>query len=222
MAFRAYLSGLILALCLAASAHAVVPELRQPAWTELSLEQKQILAPLSRDWDNMEAYRKKKWLGIAKRYPRMSPGEQARVQSQMRDWATLTPDQRKQAREQYKNLKKASPEKKEAIRQKWEQYQNLSEEEKKRLAEKAAKKRSPKHGIVRTAPVQKVPASITPPLPALAAPVDTAAQTPAATSIESEPAPPPAAAPPPDPQPQADQASPGTAPGATPAAAPQQ
>jgi hypothetical protein len=55
MALRALLPGLILALSLLSSAHAVVPELRQPSWAELTLEQKQILAPLSRDWDKMEA-----------------------------------------------------------------------------------------------------------------------------------------------------------------------
>ena len=47
MAFRALFTGLILAFSLlAAPAQAVVPELRQPAWTELTLEQKQILLDL--------------------------------------------------------------------------------------------------------------------------------------------------------------------------------
>jgi hypothetical protein len=54
MAFRALVAGLILALSLLSPAGAVVPELRQPSWAELSQEQKQILAPLSRDWDKME------------------------------------------------------------------------------------------------------------------------------------------------------------------------
>lgn len=184
MAFRALLRGLILALCLISSAHAVVPELRQPAWAELSQEQKQILTPLSRDWDKMEAYRKKKWLGIAKRYPTMKPGEQARVQSQMKDWASLTPDQRKQAREQYKSLQKVPPEKKEALLQKWEEYQNLSEDEKKRLAEKAARKPSPKPGTSRPVASQKIPATIPQPLPAIAAPQEPAA---AAAAVSSPP-----------------------------------
>lgn len=140
MALRALVAGLILAVTLISPAQAVVPELRQPAWAELTLEQKQILAPLARDWDKMEAFRKKKWLGIAKRYPTMQPEEQARVQRRIKDWASLTPEQRSQARVQYKNLKTAPPERKEAIKQKWEQYKELPDEEKKRLAEKAAKK----------------------------------------------------------------------------------
>jgi len=211
MAFREFFTGLILALCLTASAHAVVPELRQPAWVDLSQEQKQILAPLSRDWDKMEAYRKKKWLGIAKRYPTMAPTEQARVQSQMKEWASLTPEQRKQAREQYKHMQKAPPEKKEAIKQKWEEYQNLSEEEKRRLAEKAASKPSPKPGVARPQPSQKIPPSIPQPLPATVPPAETAGAPPAGTAASSEPSVP-TASPAPDAAPQPAPASSAPAP----------
>ncbi|MDP1653499.1 MAG: DUF3106 domain-containing protein [Rhodocyclaceae bacterium] len=155
-------------------AQAVVPELGQPAWIELTQEQKQILAPLARDWDKMEAFRKKKWLGIAKRYPTMKPEEQARVQRRIKDWASLTPEQRTQARVQYKNLKTAPPERKEAIKEKWEQYSELPDEEKKRLAEKAARKplaKSPKS-------TPKLPATTLHPLPTAAVPPPTPAATP--------------------------------------------
>lgn len=187
MAFRALFTGLILAFSLLSPAQAAVPELRQPAWVELPLEQKQILSPLSRDWDKMEAFRKKKWLGIAKRYPSMKPEEQARVQSQMKDWANLTPDQRKQARAQYKTLQKAPPEKKEAIKQKWEQYKDLPDEEKKRLAEKAASKPSPKPGTAKSlAPTPKLPATAPQPLPT--APVAAPAPPPVPSEASTQPA----------------------------------
>lgn len=179
MALRALVAGLILVFSFSPSARAVVPELRQPAWVELTQEQKQILAPLARDWDKMEAFRKKKWLGIAKRYPGMKPQEQARVQRRMQDWASLTPEQRTQARARYKNLKTVPPEQKEALKKKWEQYKELPEEEKKRLAEKAARKRSPKTH------------SLTPKLPPGSQPLPTAA--PAVTSPPSQLPPPPAA-----------------------------
>ncbi len=179
MAFRALVAGLILTLSLFSPAHAVVPELRQPAWAELTQEQKQVLSPLSRDWDKMEAARKKKWLGIAKRYPTMKPEEQARVQRRMQDWANLTPEQRTQARTQYKSLKTAPPEHKAAIKKKWDQYKELPDEEKKRLAEKAASK-SLKPGTAK--PLGLVPKlSATSPQPLPAAP----------TIPSVEPAPPP-------------------------------
>ena len=65
----------------------------QPGWTELSAQQKSVLAPLSGTWDRMENYRRKKWLGIAQRFPAMAPDEQRRVQGQMQEWAKLTPEQ---------------------------------------------------------------------------------------------------------------------------------
>lgn len=193
MAFRAVVTGLILLFSLFSPAHAVVPELRQPAWAELTQEQKQILAPLSRDWDKMEAFRKKQWLGIAKRYPAMKPEEQARIQRRMQDWVSLTPEQRAQARTQYKSLKTAPPEKKQAIRQKWEQYKELPDEEKKRLAEKAARD-SKKAGMVKPlglAPKQAP--TLSQPLPTAAAPQPTPqpAPLPAPTPAQAEAALPP-------------------------------
>jgi hypothetical protein len=176
MAFRALVAGLILALSFFSPAQAVVPELRQPAWAELTQEQKLILAPLSRDWDKMESFRKKKWLGIAKRYPSMKPEEQARVQRRMQDWANLTPEQRTQARAQYKTLKAAPPEKKQSIKEKWEQYKELPDEEKKRLAEKAERKRPVKPHALAPKPVvapQPLPGAaapaVVPPAPAATA-----------------------------------------------------
>lgn len=210
MAFRALAAGLILAFSLPAPAQVVVPELGQPAWAALSPEQKQILAPLARDWDKMEAYRKKKWLGIAKRYPTMKPEEQARIQRRIHDWASLTPEQRTQARVRYKNLKTAPPERKEAIRQKWEEYKDLPDEEKKRLAEKAGRKPSSKLGIAKSRPAApKLPLTTPMPLPAPSAPpaapqkaaAPASPATPAVapaqtdTSEQAVPAPPPATPP---------------------------
>lgn len=91
-------------------------------WAELTAEQQQVLAPLKADWDMLEPERKRKWLGIAKRYPKMTPKGQERVQRRMHAWAKLTPEQRRQARETYKRLAK-SPEKKKALRDKWAEYQ---------------------------------------------------------------------------------------------------
>lgn len=194
MAFRALVAGLILSLSLFSPSHAVVPELRQPAWAELSQEEKQILAPLSRDWDRMEAVRKKKWLGIAKRYPSMKPEEQARVQRRMQEWTSLTPEQRTQARTQYKNLKTVPPVQKQGIKEKWEQYKELPDEEKKRLTEKAARNAAPKASAGRPTPKKSVSGLSY--LPEAAAPAKAASLPvqPASDTTESEETPSPAAA----------------------------
>ena len=130
-----------------APAFAIVPSLKQPTWLELTAEQKQILAPLAGEWDGLEAWRRKKWIGIAQRYPAMNSEEQARIQRRMIDWVKLSPDERKAAREKYKHLQKAPPEDKEAIKQKWQEYKQLPEDERQRLKEEAAKaKPLPKPG----------------------------------------------------------------------------
>ena len=134
-------------------AYAVVPPLRQPTWVELTPEQKQILAPLSGEWDKLESFRQQKWLGIAQRYPAMNAEEQSRIQRRMKDWVKLSPEERKAARAKYKNLQKAPPEHKEAFKQKWHEYKQLPEEEKQRLNEAAKARPQPKPGKAAKAPV---------------------------------------------------------------------
>ena len=104
----------------------------RPTWIELSPEQRQILAPLQDDWENFERERRQKWIGIAKRYPKMNPEEQARVQRRMQAWAKLTPEQRRQARENYKNLAK-DKDRHGNLREQWAEYQALPPEERQSL-----------------------------------------------------------------------------------------
>lgn len=158
-----------LTLALAAPTGAVVPPLKQPKWSELSPQQREILAPLSVEWDKLESFRKKKWLGITQRYPSLSPQEQQRVQRRMQAWVKLTPEQRKQAREQYKNLKKTPPEQRQAIKQKWQEYEELPDAEKERLKQSAKRKPQAKSaaGKARPAAAVTVPAAPVPvPVPA--------------------------------------------------------
>jgi hypothetical protein len=112
----------------------------RPAWIELSPEQRQILAPLQEDWENFERERRLKWIGIAKRYPKMKPEEQARVQRRMQAWAKLTPEQRRQARESYKNLAR-DKDKHGNLREQWAEYQALPPEERLTLMPAPAEKK---------------------------------------------------------------------------------
>lgn len=161
--------GLILAVALwlasPLSHSSIVSPLSQPSWAQLTAEQKRVLAPLSGEWDKMENFRRKKWLGIAQRYQSLSPDEQARMQRRMIAWAKLTPDERKRAREQYKSLQKAPPEKKEAVKLKWQEYKELPESERARLKAEATQKPTP-----RPAPSKPVAAPKTPPAPEATAP----------------------------------------------------
>jgi len=117
------LAALILGLCFALSALAATAEKKQPDWVKLTPEQQQILAPLAGDWNTLDERPRKKWLLLAKRYPKMKPDEQQRLQTQMKDWAKLTPEQRRVARENFKKLAKQPPEKREAVKKNWHEYQ---------------------------------------------------------------------------------------------------
>ena len=86
MVKRRLIGGVILIFALSTPIFATPPTSAiigtppQPGWTQLSPQQKNILAPLAKDWDELENIRKKKWLGIAERYPNMKPDEQQRMQ----------------------------------------------------------------------------------------------------------------------------------------------
>lgn len=118
---------------LASSAIAATPRQPPPTWAELSTEQKQVLAPLEAEWDKIDAQRRRKWIGIAKRYPSMSPEEKAKVERRMRPWASLSTEERRAARDRYKKLERMPPEKRDILKQRWDEYKQLPEEERKRL-----------------------------------------------------------------------------------------
>jgi hypothetical protein len=148
-------------------AQAVVPPLDQPSWAKLVPEQRAILTPLAKEWDAMDAFQRKKWLGIAQRYPSMSPAEQASMQRNMRDWARLAPEERKAAREKYKKLKKIPPEQQRTVKEQWEEYRALPREERQLLRESAARtpkvKTPAKHPAASSSGHSSMSPSITPP-----------------------------------------------------------
>jgi len=103
-----------------------------PRWSELSVPQREILAPLSGEWDRLDSASRKRWLGVAKRYPKMTPVGQKRVQTRMRKWAALTPQQREEARAQYKHMKRKTGSAE--LRREWQRYQALPPQEREALA----------------------------------------------------------------------------------------
>jgi len=113
------------------SATAARVEAGGPRWASLTGPQRQILAPLERDWALIDAPRKAKWLEVAARFPAMPAAEQQRVQERMAEWARMTPTQRGRARLSFQESKQFSPEEKQA---RWEAYQALPDDQRKALA----------------------------------------------------------------------------------------
>ena len=127
----------------------------QPSWSELTVPEKIILAPLSDDWDSLEAYRQKMWLGIVARFSSMSALEQRRVQGQMQAWGKLTPDQRDLARKNFMTASQLPAEKKQALRQKWMEYSRLTSNEKSAFMQQSGEKLVLKRQLPQ--PVSKAP-----------------------------------------------------------------
>lgn len=118
------------------SAAGPTPPVSGPGWSTLTPAQQQALAPLKPAWDSNDAARKRKWIEVADRFPRMPAEERQRVQERMASWAAMTPADRAQARLQFQETRRIGAEERQA---RWQAYQALPEEERKRLAQAAAK-----------------------------------------------------------------------------------
>lgn len=93
----------------------------RPLWSELSPQQQHILGPLAADWENLDTVRRKKWVTIANRYPKMKPDQQQRLQERMQAWAKLTPEERRIARAKYQKLKELPQPQRQEISRQWRQ-----------------------------------------------------------------------------------------------------
>ena len=139
---------------------------RPPRWHQLSPAQRQILEPLAQEWNNLPEDRRLKWLGIAARYPKMTPIEKTRLQERMKTWASLSPAEREKARAQYQKLRSAPPEQRKAMEQRWQEYDALPKEEKKRLQEAPRRPLAPQT----SASAPRIPETRKPPKAVLIAP----------------------------------------------------
>jgi hypothetical protein len=123
-------------LCLCSNA--ALAQQGGPAWQQLSPQQRTALAPLEREWGSIDEPRKRKWLDIADRLPKMSPDERERVQNRMSAWSQLSPDERGRARQRYQEAREVSPQERQ---QRWEAYQSLPPERRRELAQGARARR---------------------------------------------------------------------------------
>ena len=71
MRIRLAHGALVAALMLASSL--VQAQTGRPTWNELTPAQREALAPLSKDWETLDAERKRKWIEVAAKYPNLSP-----------------------------------------------------------------------------------------------------------------------------------------------------
>lgn len=109
-----------------------------PTWQSLTPAQRQLLAPLANDWDQLGPTQRSKWLNATPRLAALPAAELGRLHERMRDWAHLTPSERANARVSFQVAKQVDAEQRQA---KWEAYQALPPEKRQELADKATARR---------------------------------------------------------------------------------
>jgi len=149
-----------------------MPALAAPpaAWSGLTPAQRDLLAPLERDWPGISESQRSKWLSAAPTLATLQPAELARVHERMRDWARLSPAERTNARIGFQVAKQVDAEQRQA---RWEAYQALPAEKRQELADKEVARRA-KAAAPRTSPkpLDAAPKSnIVPAAPKLVAPI---------------------------------------------------
>lgn len=107
-------------------------------------------------WETLGPERKRKWLDVAAKYPKLTPDAQQRLQQRMGEFARLSPEQRITARENFRRAYELPADKRQ---EQLQRYQELPEDKKRALAERAAKKQTqptqpPASAIVPSAPTK--------------------------------------------------------------------
>lgn len=108
-----------------------------PSWSSLTATQRAALAPLERDWPQIDEQRKQKWLEIAARYPSLPVAERQRLHERMTEWSRLTPAERARARLSFQQAKQLPKPERQA---RWEAYKALPAEQRRALAESGTAK----------------------------------------------------------------------------------
>lgn len=93
------------------------------SWTQLSNEQKRVLAPLGAEWDQLRPWQREKMLDIVHEYHKMDAQQQLRLQRRLIKWSRMTPYERENARKRYQQFQTLSAEQKQNLREKWQQHQ---------------------------------------------------------------------------------------------------
>jgi len=153
---RTLLAGLMLCTLAVGPVVAAGPAAEGAAWSKLTAAQKQVLAPLQRDWPGLDAQRREKWVEVASRFNTLPAEEQVRVKERMVEWARMTPAQRTRARLVFQEARQLPADERQA---RWQAYRSLSPEARQALAQQANPPARPAAGVARTEPQGTNPAA---------------------------------------------------------------
>ncbi len=96
----------------------MAPAFADPAeWQNLNPAQREVLAPVAGQWDQLPEDSKATLMRVAKRYENLSPEQQDRVRDRIGQWASMSHEERERARENYRKYKAMSPAQRQQVMQ---------------------------------------------------------------------------------------------------------
>lgn len=135
MTARAFcLAGLLLAFCGLAASQTLGGG---SAWSSLSVQQREVLAPVQPQWGQLDAGTRDRLALLAARYPAWSPQEQQRLRERLAEWAQLSSAERQRIHLGFQAAQRVNPS---AREEKWQRYQALSPEQRLALQERGTRR----------------------------------------------------------------------------------
>jgi len=109
-------------------------------WRQLPAQERQLLAPLASQWDQLTPGDRDKWRAMARELRDRPASEQARAQARMAEWARLSPQERNAARRNFEGAQRISPDERQ---ERWRAYQDLSPQERGQLRDQRERAPTP-------------------------------------------------------------------------------
>lgn len=98
----------------------------EPLWSDLSEQQREILAPFESQWNTWASDEKKVWVLLANRFPGLAPQAKGKAMLRIREWAALSPADRLVARHNYQLARERNQGER---GQEWQRYQQMTPEQ---------------------------------------------------------------------------------------------
>lgn len=125
MAKRLIQAGIFVLAILAASHAWAQSSSSTVPWGQLSPNEKKVLAPLKKSWNQLPAARQQRMKNGANRLAGMSAQDRLKAQTRLKQWKKMGPKRKERILKSLEKFEKLTPSKRQALRQQREQFKDL-------------------------------------------------------------------------------------------------
>lgn len=104
-------------------------------WSQLSPEQRDLLAPLKADWDTLPPRKQAHMLDRSREWLALPPPEREKIRERIARWHQMTPEQRKLARENMRKFHQLPKAQRDQLHRAYQHFQRLPPAQRERLLE---------------------------------------------------------------------------------------